>query len=849
MYLSVLYLHMQPDIRAFLYVTTLILTLLASTGTDFSDGTEVDVHATSYSASSAGKKLKDMHNDSISTDKSVNTSVNDILKGSMTNLSEVRSMCPGAVEFYMNQTDPTVYPVKMSDCKQLPNVDDIKFKHRWLYGQCDDSLSFCHVLIQVPDNMTVRARIEFLTLRPRFGNVYWGGWRLLHFEKKYNKCLECADRNLIGMMPIDKPFIFLSTTNQLYMHYDNSPGLRIRFEALRQRLDIRYKSDHSGFVTILHPEGRGTVCDWLIAPEGNVIMINFERILLSRCGFQVTVHCKELGSARQTEDMFSTDPDRVIKLYNTSRLEVCAYVDTYSRLPKPCFKLLFSFHSDNEIPQRLSSGMYNCSVDYYWRFAQHMDCNLKVECEDGRDEAGHCPYSSPACDGWVAAQYKCYRRFSAKFGIAIYRAPDRCRALGFELATVKTQQELDYFTKIGMGRTDHGTFFGLRYGSASMPSMYRHFLSWSDKTAIYNVEHISFDSIDNPIRPWYYLYSIHKHTLNVEAIQPYEQNIYFICERPAQFRGIFSAHTVADFFSHQQLKQTFQQPNHPMVVCPRGHVAHAFLSCDIKSHCGQSTCFFTKDTRTWNVTEIKFTDWRSIEVVAMYSCSNSERQVSYSLLCDFRQDCDDNSDENFCHHPVCKEFSCQNGQCLSMTKHCNKYIDCLNGIDEKNCQRGKQVFYMGKKYENKNHSFLINLDGMGYFTQQVMNVTDSCPSTHYRCTKEWFYCLPVYTRCNGVFDCIFQEDERDCEGWTCPGLYRCRDSTVCAHADHMCDGWPQCPQRDDEWLCDMTCPAQCLCQGHAFLCPQPFTAQTFNELRYLDASGSGMTLFDLVNNT
>ena len=72
---------------------------------------------------------------------------------------------------------------------------------------------------------------------------------------------------------------------------------------------------------------------------------------------------------------------------------------------------------------------------------------------------------------------------------------------------------------------------------------------------------------------------------------------------------------------------------------------------------------------------------------------------------------------------------------------------------------------------------------------------------------------------------------------------------VCVLADHMCDGWPQRPQRDDEWLCNMTCPAQCLCQGHAVLCPQPFSAEAFNELRYLDASGSGMTLSDLVNNT
>ena len=224
-------------------------------------------------------------------------------------------------------------------------------------------------------------------------------------------------------------------------------------------------------------------------------------------------------------------------------------------------------------------------------------------------------------------------------------------------------------------------------------------------------------------------------------------------------------------------------------------------------------------------------------------------EVSYSLLCDFRQDCTDDSDESFCYHPPCTAFTCRNGQCVSISKYCNRYVDCQDDPDENGCSREQKPLLIGEMYQNQTNPFLINLDGGGYFTQQVMNPTDLYPGTHYRCKKEWFYCLPVYTRCNGVFDCIFQEDESNCESVTCPGLYRCRDSAVCVYAVHMCDGWPQCPQRDDEWLCDMTCPAQCLCQGHAFLCPQPFSAHLFPQLRYLDARGSGMTPSDLRNNT
>ncbi|XP_070179145.1 G-protein coupled receptor GRL101-like [Littorina saxatilis] len=129
-----------------------------------------------------------------------------------------------------------------------------------------------------------------------------------------------------------------------------------------------------------------------------------------------------------------------------------------------------------------------------------------------------------------------------------------------------------------------------------------------------------------------------------------------------------------------------------------------------------------------------------------------------------------------------------------------------------------------------------------------MGPNESCPTTHYRCPGEMNYCLPVYTRCNGFYDCLGREDEEGCEEVTCPGYYRCRASSVCVHPDHLCDGWPQCPQHDDELLCGLACPEGCRCQGHAFICLGSFFAMTFTSLRYLDAHTSGMTLSDLSAN-
>nr|KAG5685517.1 hypothetical protein BaRGS_024254 [Batillaria attramentaria] len=77
------------------------------------------------------------------------------------------------------------------------------------------------------------------------------------------------------------------------------------------------------------------------------------------------------------------------------------------------------------------------------------------------------------------------------------------------------------------------------------------------------------------------------------------------------------------------------------------------------------------------------------------------------------------------------------------------------------------------------------------------------------------YCLPVYVRCNGVYDCPGKEDETACDSYTCSGFYRCRASRICVHADHLCDDVYHCPQRDDELLCGFSCPTNCTC--HDFL--------------------------------
>ena len=831
------------------HMTILTLILPCSLGHLVNGGADFYAYAADDIDSSAGKGMYNTHYDMGSNNTRsyaiASTSHNGIASlqnDSIANLSEVRGMCPGAVEFYLNQTDPAIYPVKVTDCQTLPGIDDVRFQYHWVYGHCKDLSSFCRVLIQVPSHLIVRAHIEHVTQPLAPGEMAptrpEHSWDLIVYDK--NTCKYCGPKELGFHIRKETRYQYLATNNLLYVYYQNRPPVWIRFDAVKSRLDINYTSDHSGFVTAWYEGTKGIVCDQIEARVNHVIMVSRDSVHLHECSALLTLSYMAESGNKIIDKLFA-DRFNFIRIYRTTQLDVCLHMRGDQDLLKSCFKLLFSFHPEHSVPQRLSSRLFNCTVDDYWRFQQHLDCNMQVDCEDGRDETGHCPFSSPACGGWISAHRKCYQLFQFDSTATLSRI-HICQALGFQPASIKTKEELGGALTL-VRRRGLKPCFGLTCGLKAKRSLYGSVLMWSDNTAIYNTNHleVKVHVCDGSVG---YRFSV-RQKMNTYYSLTHCQAI--MCEKSSDQGGVIASKPIAfsvdpdSQFTVQQIKQT-------LVICPEGHVVHSFLSCDPKSRCGQARCHFFRGTSA--ISDVISAAQHSVDTVAVYSCSSVDTELSYSLLCDFRQDCADNSDESFCHHPACTQFTCTSGQCVAMDKRCDLQMDCLDDSDENDCPELKKPGLPDHKFDHDQKlSYVIDFSPKGYFTQQVINLTDPCPDTHYRCTKEWFYCLPVYTRCNGVFDCIFQEDERDCESWTCPGLYRCRSSAICVHADHMCDDWNQCPQHDDEWLCDIPCPAQCLCQGHAFWCPRPFSAHLFPQLRYLDARGSGMTPSDLRNNT
>ena len=186
-------------------------------------------------------------------------------------------------------------------------------------------------------------------------------------------------------------------------------------------------------------------------------------------------------------------------------------------------------------------------------------------------------------------------------------------------------------------------------------------------------------------------------------------------------------------------------------------------------------------------------------------------------------------------------------QCVRESASCDFKQQCVDGSDEQRCPSAV-VF----RRDSETPPILVEFRGLGLITSTTMqpatgHVDVACPETHFWCADKAL-CLPVFVRCNGVYDCPGHEDEEDCDRYTCPGFYRCRASKVCVHVTHVCDDWPMCPQLDDELLCGQSCPLHCACHGAAFFCRRQFAADQHPDLRYLDARGSGMDVHQLVNN-
>ena len=515
------------------------------------------------------------------------------------------------------------------------------------------------------------------------------------------------------------------------------------------------------------------------------------------------------------------------------------------------FKIYFSLHTYPALPQQLRSGFFNCSVAHYASFKDHLHCNLKPECEGREDEGGHCPFSSPACDGKMAVgDTKCYSLHISDNKISWLEAQTLCWAKSGKLATIRFKEEERIFLKmLRIANRAPLTYIGLTMDK-TVPNLYRHTWRWDGNSIAYSAPSTKGNTNERlGCYAFFKTLFVLKRTSTVFPI-----SFSYACEHESSTKSLQIELQKTEpkdvkLFSDGDFSLTQRTVGPPLAVCPSGHLTHDFLKCDLQSVCLVNRYELSCPLGNTAVQE----QGPGKEHVRMFVCDNLIHTIPYTLVCNFVSDCSDGSDEKFCQHDqnVCdqSQHQCANGQCVSLGESrpsvaCDRVSDCYDDSDEASCRFYKFLF----KPITISSPARVDFDQSYVVTATALDSADRCPNTHFKCLGSLLYCLPVYVRCNDFYDCPLGEDELHCKEYICHGLYRCRETSACVHVTQLCDGVAQCQSRDDESLCELVCPDHCQCQGWSFVCRQPFPADSFGQLRYLDASYSLMTLSDFVNN-
>uniref|UniRef100_A0A915ES29 Neurotransmitter-gated ion-channel transmembrane domain-containing protein n=1 Tax=Ditylenchus dipsaci TaxID=166011 RepID=A0A915ES29_9BILA len=148
--------------------------------------------------------------------------------------------------------------------------------------------------------------------------------------------------------------------------------------------------------------------------------------------------------------------------------------------------------------------------------------------------------------------------------------------------------------------------------------------------------------------------------------------------------------------------------------------------------------------------------------------SSLTKCVHRSKVCDGKNDCGNNADEEDCgcNKPGMIKCASQTfagrDSCYSKDQKCDGYNDCPGGEDELNCA------------ECNRDSFLCSDDKK---------------------------CILITKRCDGIDDCLDGSDEKGCSCQECMlhpfKTYMCSSGSRCFRLNNVCAPYSQCPNADD----------------------------------------------------
>ncbi len=190
-------------------------------------------------------------------------------------------------------------------------------------------------------------------------------------------------------------------------------------------------------------------------------------------------------------------------------------------------------------------------------------------------------------------------------------------------------------------------------------------------------------------------------------------------------------------------------------------------------------------------------------------------------------------------------YKCQDGHQIDMSQKDDLVSDCGTHADDEYLYQGvlrrhiavpcsdpqEMPCHLGhpKCYKLK-HICLYRLDHLGNIfpcrtgahLQSCLGVF--CPTHYYKCHQA--YCVPWSYICDNKWDCTFGDDEwgpSNCSR-NCINKLRCKtiqDLQICVSMISICDGFHDCPDHDDEFMCIVSpfkCPVGCMCFHSAISC-------------------------------
>ncbi|KAK7474595.1 hypothetical protein BaRGS_00034179, partial [Batillaria attramentaria] len=357
------------------------------------------------------------------------------------------------------------------------------------------------------------------------------------------------------------------------------------------------------------------------------------------------------------------------------------------------FRLHFSFHEVSALPEQLPGGKWNCSGQNWVNFQQHFLCNLVTECAGAEDEQ-NCSYATDLCGpGLISVAGGCYSLVLPYKEVTWDEASRGCLSREQRLASLNTFDKWRDVTALLQKYKYDGTFVGLKE-HFGLPLMYSGTWQWTDNTIGY-----FYDIRRHIERPGCAVISKEHNDPKSYILQMKncgtETAESFLCEvEIAQDRE-----TSVPEIPCQDM--TIFTSVHNPLECPDGHVTHTMLACDLQAACW---------AQYPNGCDAPLT-----QLPPSFECSSGIARVPYTLVCDFRPDCSDASDETFCVVPPCHpilEFDCRNKQCIPQKNRCDDHEECVNAKDEVQCPQ----YTESSVVSSMPPPAIITFNGRGSFT-------------------------------------------------------------------------------------------------------------------------------------